>query len=128
MWASRPDELDGADLVVLPGSKHVAGDLAWLRDRGLDRAIADRAARGERVLAICGGLQLLGGAIDDAAGVDGSGISLGLLPVRTVFRPEKRTEAASGANVFGAEKRSERSTASPPHSRGCPSRGSRFRG
>jgi adenosylcobyric acid synthase len=92
VWATEPNALDGVDLVVLPGSKHVAGDLAWLRERGLDRAIADRAARGGRVLAICGGLQLLGGAIEDDAGVDGSGTGLGLLPVRTVFRAEKRTE------------------------------------
>ena len=92
VWAGRPSELDGADLVVLPGSKHVAADLAWLRERGLDRAIADRAARGERVLAICGGLQLLGGPIEDSAGVDGFGTGLGLLPVRTVFGAEKRTE------------------------------------
>jgi adenosylcobyric acid synthase len=92
VWAGRPNELDGADLVVLPGSKHVAADLAWLRERGLDRAIADRAARGERVVAICGGVQLLGGAIEDSAGVDGFGTGLGLLPVRTVFGAEKRTE------------------------------------
>ncbi len=96
-WAGRPEELDGADLVVLPGSKHVAADLAWLRERGLDRAIVARAARGERVLAICGGLQLLGGTIDDPVGVDGTGSGLGLLPVRTVFRGEKRTERVDAA-------------------------------
>ncbi len=100
VWASRPEELDGADLVVLPGSKHVAGDVAWLKERGLDRAIAERAARGGRVLGICGGLQLLGGAIEDDAGVDGSGAGLGLLPVRTVFRAEKRTERIDA--LFGA--------------------------
>ena len=100
VWASRPEELDGVDLVVLPGSKHVAGDVAWLRDRGLDRAIAERAARGGRVLGICGGLQLLGGSIEDDAGVDGSGAGLALLPVRTVFRAEKRTERVDA--LFGA--------------------------
>jgi len=100
VWASRPEELDGVDLVVLPGSKHVVGDVAWLRERGLDRAIAERAARGGRVLGICGGLQLLGGSIEDDAGVDGSGAGLALLPVRTVFRAEKRTERVDA--LFGA--------------------------
>ena len=99
-WASSPAELADADLVVLPGSKHVAGDLAWLRERGLDQAITARAARGERILGICGGLELLGGAIEDPAGVDGSGTGLGLLPVRTVFRAEKRTEHVDA--VFAA--------------------------
>ena len=97
VWAGTPDEIADADLVVLPGSKHVAGDLAWLRERGLDRAIADRAVRGGRVIGICGGLQLLGGAIDDPAGVDGAGTGLGLLPVRTVFHAEKRTEPVDTA-------------------------------
>jgi adenosylcobyric acid synthase len=97
VWARSPGELEGADLVVLPGSKHVAGDLAWLRERGLDRTIADRATHGGRVLAICGGLQLLGGAIEDPAGVDGSGAGLGLLPLLTVFQAEKRTERVETA-------------------------------
>src|SRR5439155_8773244 len=30
-WAWDPSDLQGAGLVVLPGSKHVASDLAWLR-------------------------------------------------------------------------------------------------
>jgi adenosylcobyric acid synthase len=97
VWATSPGELVDADLVVLPGSKHVAGDLAWLRSRGLDRAIVERAARGDRVLGICGGLELLGGPIDDPAGVDGSATGLGLLPVRTTFRSEKRTERVETA-------------------------------
>ena len=33
-FAEHPADLDGADLVVLPGSKHVAADLAWLRVAG----------------------------------------------------------------------------------------------
>jgi adenosylcobyric acid synthase len=79
------------------------GDLAWLRERGLDRAIAERAGRGGRVLAICGGLQLLGGTIDDEAGVDGSGTGLGLLPLETVFRAEKRVERVETAFATLAE-------------------------
>ena len=36
-WELRPEEVPAdADLVVLPGSKHVAADLAWLRERGYD--------------------------------------------------------------------------------------------
>ncbi len=92
VWASRPADLAGADLVVLPGSKHVAGDLAWLRASGLGEAIAAAARRGTRVLGICGGLQMLGEEIVDPVGVDGSGKGLGLLPVQTTFAREKHTE------------------------------------
>ena len=87
VWATSPDELDGAELVVLPGSKHVAGDLAWLWERGFAPAVA----RARAVLGICGGLQMLGTRIDDPVGVDGSADGLGLLQVRTVFGREKRT-------------------------------------
>ena len=86
-WVQRPEELNGADLVVLPGSKHVAADLAWLRATGLADALLASPAP---LLGICGGMQLLGAELVDEAGVDGNGHGLGLLPVRTVFRKRKR--------------------------------------
>jgi adenosylcobyric acid synthase len=90
-WVTDPRGVDDADLVVLPGSKHVAADLAWLRESGLAAAVVARAESGGRVLGICGGLQMLGERLDDAAGVDGSGIGLGLLPVVTTFVADKVT-------------------------------------
>ncbi|HZY18078.1 MAG TPA: cobyric acid synthase [Ramlibacter sp.] len=96
-WARTPQELDGADWVVLPGSKHTSGDLAWLRAQGLDRAVAAHAQRGGAVLGLCGGLQMLGEALVDPHGIDGNAPGLGLLPLVTVFEQDKtvrRTEAA----------------------------------
>jgi adenosylcobyric acid synthase len=92
VWARRPVDLDGAELVVLPGSKNVSADLEWLRERGLEDAVRAAAVRGTRVLGICGGLQLLGRELVDPAGVDGHGVGVGLLPVRTTFARDKRTE------------------------------------
>jgi adenosylcobyric acid synthase len=88
-WASAPSDLDGADLVVLPGSKHVAADLAWLWRTGLADAVRDRVAGGRPVLGICGGMQMLGERVEDPGG---AGAGLALLPLRTVFAPAKRTE------------------------------------
>jgi adenosylcobyric acid synthase len=88
-WVRTPAELRGADWVVLPGSKHTSGDLAWLRAQGLDRAIAAHAASGGRVLGVCGGLQMLGEALVDPHGIDGNAPGLGLLPVVTRFEAEK---------------------------------------
>jgi adenosylcobyric acid synthase len=87
-WATAPDELD-ADLVVLPGSKHVSADLTWLRERRLDRAVHARAAAGSPVLGICGGMQMLGTRLIDAGGVDGDAEGLGLLPLETTFAAAK---------------------------------------
>jgi adenosylcobyric acid synthase len=107
-WARSAADLQAADWIVLPGSKHTQADLAWLRERGLDRAITEHAARGGAVLGICGGLQMLGHALHDPLGVEPDGSvrtpGLGLLPLHTRFGRDKllqpvraRFGAATGA-------------------------------
>jgi adenosylcobyric acid synthase len=81
-FATSPAELDGAELLVLPGSKNVAADLEWLRRSGLATAIAGSAAEGTRVLGICGGMQMLGSRLGQTEG-------LGLLALETEFKEEK---------------------------------------
>jgi len=96
VWARRPADLEGADWVILPGSKHTTSDLAWLRAQGLDQAIAAHVQRGGAVLGICGGLQMLGHRLSDPDAVeraDGSpateAAGLGLLDVDTRFQADK---------------------------------------
>jgi len=93
-WVRDAAGLHGADWIVLPGSKQVSGDLAWLRARGLDAAIARHAAAGGAVLGVCGGLQMLGEALIDPEGHDGeagfNGPGLGLLPLVTRYERDKR--------------------------------------
>ena len=83
-----------ADWLILPGSKHTQADLAWLRSSGLDAAIQAHAHAGKPLLAVCGGLQMLGGLIDDPLGLEGGrpgqSTGLGLLPLRTRFAPAKQ--------------------------------------
>jgi adenosylcobyric acid synthase len=88
-WARSAAEIEAADLLILPGSKHVAADLRWLRERGLDAAIAAHVAADRPTLAICGGLQMLGGEIADPHGVEGAARGLGLLPYATEFQARK---------------------------------------
>ncbi|MEM9037865.1 MAG: cobyric acid synthase [Actinomycetota bacterium] len=90
-WATTPADLDGVDLVVLPGSKHVAADTDWLRRRHLDEAVGRAAARGTRVLGVCGGAMMLGTEVRDDHGVEGGTAGLGLLPIRTDMAPTKTT-------------------------------------
>ena len=100
-WVRRAADLDGADWVVLPGSKQVSGDLDWLRAQGLDRAIVRHAREGWPVLGICGGLQMLGQGLSDPDGVDGQPhgprSGLGLLPLETRFAAPKRLHAGGMA-------------------------------
>ena len=95
-WARHPADLDTADWIVLPGSKQVSGDLAWLRERGFDAAITRHAMQGRQVLGVCGGLQMLGVWLHDPHGVDGAPGSvpgLALLPVVTHYAVPKRVLA-----------------------------------
>lgn len=103
VWARSPAELAGlkpTDWVVLPGSKATAADLAWLRAQGLDEAIATHAGQGGAVLGVCGGLQMLGEALIDTAGIDGNAPGLGLLPLVTTFEPAKTVRRSTAQ--FGA--------------------------
>ena len=91
-WATGPADLLDAELVVLPGSKRPAADLDWLRATGMDRAIASAHRRGVRMLAVCGGAQLLGEVVEDPYGVEAGGSSraLGLLPATTRLAATKQ--------------------------------------
>jgi adenosylcobyric acid synthase len=93
-----------ANLVILPGSKATIADLAALRAAGFDVDIAAHRRRGGMVLGLCGGYQMLGGAIHDPAGIEGpagSAKGLGLLAVETVLAGDKRLEPVSGTTGDG---------------------------
>jgi len=92
-FVSSPRDLADADLIVLPGTRATLSDLAWLRSRGLDRAVIAHAESGRPVLGICGGCQMLGTSISDPEGIEGDPGAevegLGLLPHQTTFAAEK---------------------------------------
>ena len=88
-WVREPAQVAHADWIILPGSKAVAADLAWLRAQKLDLAIARHAAENKPLLGICGGLQMLGESLLDPYEIDGNAPGLGLLPLVTQFEREK---------------------------------------
>ncbi|MEZ0111794.1 adenosylcobyric acid synthase [Catenulispora sp. EB89] len=99
-FTASASAVESADLVVLPGTKSTVADLAWLRERGLEPALAKRAAEGRPILGICGGYQMLGTEIeDDVESRRGTVAGLGLLPVRTVFDPTKTLTRPTGLGL-----------------------------
>ncbi|MGP8246782.1 MAG: cobyric acid synthase [Bryobacteraceae bacterium] len=97
-FLDNPAQAAAADVLILPGSKQTLDDLAWLRARGFSPCLSSH--RGP-LIGICGGFQMLGLGIEDPDGVESGGearsvAGLGLLPVRTVLRPEKTVRRASG--------------------------------
>lgn len=89
-YESDPLLVGEPDLLIILGSKNTLGDLLWLRQKGMDKAILTRHAQGTPVAGICGGYQILGKHIYDDVE---SGLSdlpgLGLLDITTRFSPEK---------------------------------------
>ena len=110
-YVERAGQLGEPDLVVLPGTKNTMGDLAWMRQNGLEAAVKKLAAAGTPVLGVCGGYQMLGHTLADPDGEE-SGTpctlrGLALLPTDTVFNAEKQlrqTHATAEAIPFAGAK------------------------
>ncbi|MDD5296064.1 MAG: cobyric acid synthase [Rhodocyclaceae bacterium] len=96
-----PDEAPPpADLIVLPGSKAVQMDLNWLREQGWEAHIRRHLRYGGKLIALCGGLQMLGKSLHDPLGLEGtpgSANGLGLLDFETTLDAEKQLVNVTGS-------------------------------
>ncbi|TPV96558.1 MAG: cobyric acid synthase [Myxococcales bacterium FL481] len=93
-FVDDPQRVEPADLVILPGSKSTMADLAWLRARGFAPVLAQRVQRGQPILGVCGGCQMLGETLHDPDGVESDETAargLGYLPLHTQFVADKVT-------------------------------------
>ncbi|MEH6532794.1 MAG: cobyric acid synthase [Photobacterium frigidiphilum] len=87
------------DLIIIPGTKSVRSDLAFLREQGWDKQIERHLRLGGKVMGICGGYQMLGENIADPDGIEGeAGESqgLGYLQTSTILAPEKQLKQTVG--------------------------------
>ncbi|TAA47649.1 cobyric acid synthase [Corallincola spongiicola] len=99
IWIKMGDVMPAADLVILPGSKCVRDDLAFLRQQGWDKAIDKHLRYGGKVLGICGGFQMLGQQIADHNGIEsspGTSAGLGYLKMETILTTAKTLKNRSG--------------------------------
>lgn len=97
-------ELPGLDLLLLPGSKNVRADLAFIRHQGWDKGIARHLRYGGKLIGICGGFQMLGQSIADPLGLEdlpGTSQGLGYLPLTTELQVEKQLLNVSGSLRLG---------------------------
>lgn len=93
-YTNNVQDLERADIIILPGTKSTLDDLMELRRNGCAQAIQRAHRDGKMVIGICGGYQMLGLTVDDPDGIEGSITSLpglGLLPISTTMTAEKTT-------------------------------------
>jgi adenosylcobyric acid synthase len=105
-YVGQNERLDKADLIIIPGSKHVRADLELLRRCGWADDIARHLRYGGKVLGICGGYQMLGEEIADPEGIEGragSSAGLGYLPLRTRLYPHKTLLDSQGRLCLQAD-------------------------
>ncbi len=96
-YVRQPEELAGADLVILPGSKNTLGDLVWLRESGMAHGVVQLHRNNVPVVGICGGYQMLGDTIiDEVESGLGTLPGLGLLNTVTHFAQHKTTTLVEG--------------------------------
>jgi len=103
-FARNIHQLQPCDLMILPGSKHVSSDLAWLKSQGFAEKIKQHLRYGGKVLGICGGLQMLGQSIEDDLVEGQSCQGLGLLNIHTRMMPEKTLRQVAQHADFPSKK------------------------
>jgi adenosylcobyric acid synthase len=103
-YTNNIDEIEKADIILLPGSKNTLSDLQSLRANGIADAIIRAHKAGKKVIGICGGYQMMGARLEDPDGIEGSLPAvpgLGLLPQCTVIEQEKVTRQSTFAFLPG---------------------------
>jgi adenosylcobyric acid synthase len=104
-FAGQRENLQPADLIILPGTKNVREDLHWLKEQGWEHQINRHLRYGGKLLGICGGFQMLGKWLHDPMAVEsphGACPGLGLFDMETTLRQEKKLALADGILAIGS--------------------------
>ncbi|MEG1002895.1 cobyric acid synthase [Clostridium sp.] len=105
-YVNNIEELEGANIIIIPGSKNTIEDLKYIKKTGFDHAIKYFKHRGSIIFGICGGYQILGDVIKDPLEVEGPASEesgLGLLNMSTYFEKDKITRQINTKDIYGNE-------------------------
>jgi len=97
------EAIPAADLIILPGSKNVRGDLAYLRAHGWEQVLTKHLRYDGKVLGICGGFQMLGRLIHDPYAIEGeagSSSGFGWLDMETTLEQSKQLKQVTARLAF----------------------------
>ena len=100
-FITNVSESESCDLLVIPGSKRVIDDLAWLRERGFEERLSSKKTK---IVAICGGYEMMFENILDPDGVESQEPvtqGFGRFKGEVLFQKEKIVKKGC-YNLFGA--------------------------
>jgi adenosylcobyric acid synthase len=98
-YSFQEEDINSADLIIIPGSKNTVSDLLFLREHGIEECLKSAVRKGTALIGICGGYQMLGEKIIDPCNVESSlkeVEGLRLLDIVTTLEKTKTTCQVSG--------------------------------
>ncbi|MFX1238841.1 MAG: cobyric acid synthase [Promethearchaeota archaeon] len=103
-YISEPEDLNNADLVIIPGTKNTVKDLLWMNEKGFSAKLNSLIKSGTLIAGICGGYQMLGNSILDKA-IEGESDNeykaLGFLPIKTEFLAYEKITRQVCSEIIG---------------------------
>lgn len=94
IYSRNYQDIENADLLIIPGSKNTIKDLMFLKTTKLDKSIMRAMDRGAHLIGICGGYQMMSKRIYDPLSIESKEPeieALGFLDVEVFFATEKIT-------------------------------------
>ncbi|MFT5337116.1 MAG: adenosylcobyric acid synthase [Luteibaculaceae bacterium] len=94
-YSDKPQLLEEADILLLPGTKNTIADLQEIQAKGIRQVIQTFSENNKPIIGICGGLQMMGESISDPFQSEGESPTMpgfNLLPITTEMSPEKTTQ------------------------------------
>ncbi|OHU89127.1 MULTISPECIES: cobyric acid synthase [Pseudoalteromonas] len=103
-YVRHEQQIGPTDLIIIPGSKNVLGDMAFVKTQSWQAEITRHLRFGGKLLGVCGGLQMLGQAIYDPEGIESSQkqiSALNLAQFTTTLGGNKTLTQVSGQCLLG---------------------------
>lgn len=94
IYAENKEQIKGADLIILPGSKNTISDLLHIRNNGIEEKIKKVFKQNVPIFAICGGYQMIGKIIKDPQKIEsdfGEISGMDFADMETIFENKKLT-------------------------------------
>ena len=114
VFVEKPEDLNGVDAIVMPGTKNTVSDYLWMQENGIADAIK-KLWKKVPIVGICGGYQMMGKVLDDSKGIEAGKPAvydgLGFFDNTTIFgeydkqilRNEGKLAVGDGGDITGYE-------------------------